>query len=130
MSLQHRARLMTFRSSCVANAKSAVLSVVARHHIVSIASVSVAVKPVGKLDVRNGPVQFDEWGRKITDGLLGPGQAPFFDSTNPSNPLFFRSRPGLRRNQFGGTVGGPLKRRLAGYVSPEWFVFKKIVDRE
>jgi hypothetical protein len=63
------------------NAKLAVLGVVARHHIVRIASVSVAVKPVGKLDVRNGPVQFDERGRETTDGLLGPGQAPFLDST-------------------------------------------------
>ena len=63
------------------NAKSAVLDVIARHHVVRIASVSVAVKPVGKLDVRNRPVQFDERGRETTDGLLGPGQAPFLDST-------------------------------------------------
>jgi hypothetical protein len=43
--------------------------------------VGVAVKPVGKPDVRNGPVRFDERGRETTDGLLGPGQAPFLDST-------------------------------------------------
>jgi hypothetical protein len=48
------------------NAKGAVLGAFARHHVVRIASVGVAVKPVGKLDVRNGPVQFDERGRETT----------------------------------------------------------------
>jgi hypothetical protein len=43
--------------------------------------VGVAVKPVGKLDVRNGHVQFDERGRETTSGL-SPGQAPFLDSTS------------------------------------------------
>ena len=35
-----------------------------------------AVKPVGKLDVRNGHVQFDERGRETTGGLEVPVKRP------------------------------------------------------
>jgi hypothetical protein len=42
------------------NAKRVILGAVARYLVVWTARVCVAVKPVGKLDVRNGPVQFDE----------------------------------------------------------------------
>jgi YD repeat-containing protein len=46
------------------SAKRVILDAVARHHVVGTARVGAAVKPVGKLDVRNGHVQFDERGRE------------------------------------------------------------------
>ena len=64
MSLQHRVTLMTFRPSLCRNAKGAVLGAVARRHVVKIASVGVAVKPVGKPDALTGHVRFDERGRE------------------------------------------------------------------
>ena len=45
------------------------LGAVARLHVVWTARVGAAVKPVGKLDVRNGHVQFDERGRETIGGL-------------------------------------------------------------
>ena len=48
------------------SAKREILGVVARHHAVGTGRVGAAVKPVGKLDVRNGHVQFDERGRETT----------------------------------------------------------------
>ena len=44
------------------SAKRAILGAVARHHVEWTARVGAAVKPLGKLDVRNGHVQFDERG--------------------------------------------------------------------
>ena len=46
------------------SAKREILGTVALHHVVWTAPVGAAVKPVGKLDVRNGHVQFDERGRE------------------------------------------------------------------
>src|ERR1022692_297542 len=42
------------------SAKRVILGAVARHYVVWTARVCAAVKPVGKLDVLNGHVQFDE----------------------------------------------------------------------
>jgi hypothetical protein len=39
------------------------------------------VKSVGKPDARNGLVRFDERGRETTGRQVGPGPAPFLDST-------------------------------------------------
>ena len=55
--------------SSLASAKREILGVVARHLVVGTARVGAAVKPVGKLDVRNGHVQFDERGRETIGGL-------------------------------------------------------------
>ena len=51
------------------SAKREILGAVARHHAAWIARMGAAVKPVGKLDVRNGHVQFDERGRETIGGL-------------------------------------------------------------
>jgi hypothetical protein len=51
------------------SAKRIILGAVARRYVVWNARVGAAVKPVGKLDVRNGHVQFDERGRE-TVGCL------------------------------------------------------------
>src|SRR5437667_12302520 len=51
------------------SAKREILGAVARHHVVWTAPVGAAVKPVGKLDVRNGPVQFDERERETIGGV-------------------------------------------------------------
>jgi hypothetical protein len=65
------------------------------------ARVGAAVKPVGKLDVRNGHVQFDERGRETIGGLCGPGQAPFLDSTDAARCMHAKMRaesiPGSNR---------------------------------
>jgi hypothetical protein len=57
------------------NAKGAVLRAVARHHVVRVASVGVAVNPFGKLDVRNAAVQFDERGRETVGCQQVPSSA-------------------------------------------------------
>ena len=46
-----------------------------------IAAVGVALKPVGKPDVANPPVRFDERGRETGRLPVGSGTAPFLDST-------------------------------------------------
>ena len=50
------------------SAKREILGAVARLRAVWIARMGAAVKPVGKLDVRNGHVQFDERGRETIGG--------------------------------------------------------------
>src|SRR6266567_6049584 len=64
MSLQHRCNTDELSIPLCRSAKREILGVVARHHEVGTARVGAAVKPVGKLDVRNGHVQFDERGRE------------------------------------------------------------------
>ena len=58
------------------SAKREILGVVARHHAVGTGRVGAAVKPVGKLDVRNGHVQFDERGRETIGAYVAPVKRP------------------------------------------------------
>ena len=57
------------------SAKREILGVVARHHAVGTGRVGAAVKPVGKLDVRNGHVQFDERGRETIGAYVARSSA-------------------------------------------------------
>src|SRR5712692_6634476 len=77
MSLQHRVTLMTFRPSCVAMRREP-SSVPSLGITGRIASVGVAVNPVGKLDVRN-QLLFACWSRHEhtqMDDLTGPLRLP------------------------------------------------------
>jgi hypothetical protein len=95
------------------SAKREILGVVARRHEVGSARVGAAVKPVGKLDVRNGHVQFDERGRETIGGLCGPDQAPFLDSTGLSVQQMDPEVEATKRHKRKNSDGGPPEEALS-----------------
>jgi hypothetical protein len=77
------------------SAKREILGVVARHHEVGSARVGAAVKPVGKLDVRNGHVQFAERGRETIGGFRGDvntDSGGMWNGNRPSRESIFTCR--------------------------------------